>query len=148
MQRLASILVLVGFASLALGCADGAEPPAGSESGALVVSWSVGGVASPAECDRGGAQLVHLRLYDLFGQLSGDLADECAAFSTSVELNPGRYYGDAVLEAADGRELTTAANIADFEIAGRDRLSVPIDFPARSFVGQNDPNASCATAPR
>lgn len=144
MHRSASILVLVGFASLALGCADAKESP-GSESGALVVNWSVAGVASPDECERGGATLLHLRLYDIFGSLSGDLAHDCVAFSTSVGLPPGHYYGDAVLEAEDGRELTTAANIEDFTIFGRDTLSVPIDFPARSFVGSNDP---CATGPR
>jgi hypothetical protein len=65
-----------------------------------------------------------------------------------VELEPGSYYGDAVLEAADGHELTTAASLDDFTILGRDQLSVPIDFPQRAFIGLNDPNAPCAAPPR
>lgn len=114
--------------------ADDPEPaPRSDYTGALIVDWTVDGSTNADECDQGDAVWLRLSVFTSSGRPVADFANDCAAFSTSIELDPGNYYAEAVLEDAAGNQRTTSIQIDDFTILGRDSLSVPIDFPASSF---------------
>jgi hypothetical protein len=112
---------------------DPAPAPRSEYTGVLVVDWTVDDSTDPEECDQGDAVWLRLSVFTVSGRPVAEYSDACDAFTTSVELDPGTYYAEALLEDADGRARTTPVEINDFTILGRDSLSVPIDFPARSF---------------
>ena len=132
-----ALLALAGVCSTLTGCIfvadDPAPAPRSDYTGALVVDWTVDGSTNPDQCDQGDAVWLRLSVFTSSGRPVGEFSDDCAAFSTSVELDPGSYYAEALLEDADGHARTTVVQIDDFTIVGRDSLSVPIDFPAGSF---------------
>jgi hypothetical protein len=101
--------------------------------GALVVDWTLDGVADAGECDRADATWLVTTVFTSSGRRIGEFHDDCGAFSTSIELDPGGYYAEAVLEDAGGNARTTAVTIGDFWILGKETLAVSVDFPARSF---------------
>jgi hypothetical protein len=124
----------VALSSCIVVAADDTTPaPRSDYTGALIVDWTVDGSTNADECDQGDAVWLRLSVFTSSGRPVADFADDCAAFSTSVELDPGSYYAEAILEDADGNQRTTAVQIDDFTILGRDSISVPIDFPSSSF---------------
>jgi hypothetical protein len=135
-MRILPLSVLAPWVALS-GCIVVADDtrlaPRAAYTGVLIVDWTVDGSTDPDECDQGDAVWLRLSVFTSSGRFLADFADDCAAFSTSIELDPGSYYADAVLEDAVGNERTTVIQIDDFSILGRDSLSVPIDFPADSF---------------
>ena len=91
---------------------EDADPPAprSNFTGALVVDWTVNGTTDGDECDQGDASWLRLSVFTSSGRHVADFADACDAFSTSVELDPGSYYADAVLE--EDVELPDAGPVA------------------------------------
>jgi hypothetical protein len=134
-----SLLSLTLLLSALPGCifvADDEPEPVAARSeftGTLLVDWTINGTTDPDECDQGAATWLTLSIFTSSGQHVGDFTDACDAFSTSVELDPGSYYADALLEDVDGAPRTTAVAIDDFSILGNDTLSIPIEFSASSF---------------
>jgi hypothetical protein len=137
MKRLLCALWLAG--STLPGCLmenDQNEPaPLSRDSfpGALVVDWTLDGVADADECAHGDATWLVASVFTRSGRRIGDFHDDCAAFSTSIELDPGAYYAEAVLEDANGNARTTPVSLGEFRLLGKDTLAVSVDFPARSF---------------
>jgi hypothetical protein len=124
-------------AGLSSGCLFVSDDPGPARradfTGALVVDWSINGTTNPDRCDQSDATSLRVSVFTTSGDPVGDFVDDCAVFSTSIELDPGSYYADAVLEDAAGHARTTPVPIDDFAIRGADTFSVPIDFPASSF---------------
>ena len=70
---------------------------------------------------------------DVGAHFVGEFEDVCEAFSTSIELAPEDYVGDAILLDPSGSTRTTAVDLGFIQIFGNDELVVPIDFPSDSF---------------
>ena len=124
---------LLACAPLVSACGGGSSETVVIASGTLVVDWTVDGSTDPELCDQADAESLRLSVFTDWGAHVGDFLDDCRAFSTAVDLEPGRYDADAVLEDGRGRARTTTIAIAPFWINGADTLSIPIDFPADSF---------------
>src|SRR5262249_26060905 len=130
--------LLVGLAALgSSGCIFVSDDDDGVRrsdfTGTLLVDWTVDGTTDGDQCDQADAVSLRLSVFTVSGSHVGDFRDDWRAFSTAVELDPGRYYADAVLEDGRGQARTTSVNIDVFSVRGADTLSIPIDFPASSF---------------
>ncbi len=101
--------------------------------GYLVVDWSLDRYQDSDVCFDFAAEEIAIQVSSSDGSWSAEYFQDCDAFSTSIELVPGRYFATAVL--LDGAELdrTTAVNLGSFSLYGDDELIIPIDFPASSF---------------
>ena len=105
----------------------------GSESGFLVVDWSISGVQDPAACRQSDAEVINIAVETSDGFFIGEFEDACEAFQTSIALAPDAYVADAVLLDSFGDARTTPVDIGFFEIFDDDELVVPVDFPSDSF---------------
>jgi len=130
MQKLLALILVC--APILPGCGGGSRTVVVA-SGTLELDWTVDGSTDPQLCDQADAASLRLSVFTDSGAHVGDFLDDCRAFSTAVDLEPGGYYADAVLEDGRGEARTTTINIERFSIFGDDTLSIPIDFPASSF---------------
>lgn len=105
----------------------------GAGTGFLVVDWSIGGYQDPALCRQSDADVINVSIQTSRGDFVGEFEDACEAFSTSIELAPDDYVGDAILLDTSGSARTTAVDLGFIEIFGNDELVAPIDFPPDSF---------------
>jgi hypothetical protein len=101
--------------------------------GLLTVDWSISGYQDPGDCRRSDADVINVALETSDGFFVGEFTDVCEAFRTSIELESGDYYGDAVLLDPFGAQRTTAVDLGLVRIFGDDELVVPVDFPSDSF---------------
>lgn len=128
-------LVLIGLQS----CVIEADPRHHSgpgnitTAGTLVVDWTVDGRADPDACDQSAAATLDTSVWTSQGDPVGEFSDPCDVFVTSIDLEPGSYYAEAVLRDAYGADRTTAVPMDDITIFGGDTLTVPVDFPSSSF---------------
>jgi hypothetical protein len=132
MQKLLALALVC--APLVSGCGGGSSETVVVASGTLVVDWTVDGSTDPELCDQADAASLRLSVFTDSGAHVGDFLDDCRAFSTALDLDPGGYDADAVLEDRRGNPRTTTIAIEPFFIEGADTLSIPIDFPADSFL--------------
>lgn len=102
-----------------------------SDSGTLVVDWTIHGTKDPALCSLGAADSIDI-VVDR-GDRQFEYTQDCRAFATSLDLAPAHYSGLAVLLDASGADRTTEVDLGAFTIYGDDVLTIPIDFPASSF---------------
>jgi hypothetical protein len=100
----------------------------------LIVDWSISGYQDPGLCRQSDADVINIALENSRGEFVGEFEDACEAFSTSLELTPDDYSGDAVLLDASGSARTTAVDLGFVQIFGNDELVVPVDFPTDSFL--------------
>jgi hypothetical protein len=98
----------------------------------LSVYWTVDGSTDPGACRDFGASDISILVERQSGETVGEYTSACRDFQTSIELDPGRYYANAVLLGRN-EEITTAVDIDPFSLGSDDELSVDIDFPAGSF---------------
>jgi hypothetical protein len=101
--------------------------------GFLIVDWSISGAEDPAFCRQSDADVINVALETSEGSPIGEFEQVCESFSTSIELSPGSYFGDAVLLDPAGDARTTPADLGPFEIFGDDELVIPVDFPPDAF---------------
>jgi hypothetical protein len=101
--------------------------------GTLTVDWTINGSKDPDQCNQSFATTLDAMVHTTSGKFVGEFQEACRSFATSIDLPRGSYTADAVLIDANGFDRTTAVRIDTFAIRGNDNLSVPIDFPARSF---------------
>lgn len=124
--------------SLALsGCVaeatDSRPVVVGADTGFLIVDWSISGYQDPALCRQSDVDVINISIETSRGDFVGEFEDVCEAFSTSIELVPDDYVGDAILLDPSGSARTTAVDLGFIQIFGNDELVVPIDFPPDSF---------------
>ena len=129
--------ILLVFALACAGCVaestDSRPIVIESDTGILVVDWSISGAQDPAFCRQSDVDVINIAVETSRGGFVGEFEDVCEAFQTSIELAPGGYFADAVLLDPSGVARTTVLDLGFFEIFGNDELLVPIDFPADSF---------------
>lgn len=101
--------------------------------GLLTVTWTVEGTDDPAACAAEGADSFDLIVERASGGMAAHTSDACESFVTSVELNPGSYFADAILMDPGGHPITTAVDLGYFDIFGDDELVIDADFPPGSF---------------
>jgi len=101
--------------------------------GLLVVDWSISGLQDPAACRQSNADVLNVAIQTADGAPLGEFEDACEAFDTSIELEAGDYFGDAVLLDSSGAARTTPVDLGLVRIFGDDELVVPVDFPSDSF---------------
>jgi hypothetical protein len=102
--------------------------------GTLIVSWTVARRDDRGVCDEGSATAVRIRLVTTAGADAGTYGPDCAAFSTSIRLDPASYAGTAVLVDALGRARTSTMALQPFTIIGGDVITTPIDFAIETFT--------------
>jgi hypothetical protein len=124
--------------SLALsGCVaeatDSSPVVVGADTGFLIVDWSISGYQDPALCRQSDVDVINISIETTGGDFVGEFEDVCEAFSTSIELTPDDYVGDAILLDSSGSARTTAVDLGFVDMFGNDELVVPIDFPPDSF---------------
>jgi hypothetical protein len=114
---------------------DDDDRPSGGvvPTGLLVVDWSISGVQDPAACRQSDSDVINIALETADGAPLGEFEDACEAFETGIELEPGDYFGDAVLLDPSGAARTTPVDLGLVRIFGDDELVVPVDFPSDSF---------------
>jgi len=130
------VVVLLALALGATSCvaeSTDARPIVVDSSGLLVVDWSISGAQDPSMCRQSDADVINIALQTSVGTSMGEFEDVCEAFSTSIELEPGDYFGDAVLLDPSGSARTTVVDLGLIQIFGDDELVVPIDFPPDAF---------------
>jgi hypothetical protein len=98
------------------------------------MDWTIDGSKDPAECVATGAATFNVSLYDSVGGFSGQWAQECTAFATTISgLVPDTYTGQANLLDSAGTPRTTTVRFAPFAVVAGVAATVPIDFPVTSF---------------
>ena len=112
---------------------DDDQPVVVVPTGLLVVDWSLSGLQDPAICRQSGADVINIAVETADGVPLGEFEDVCEAFETSIELEAGDYFGDAVLLDGSGAARTTPVDLGLVRIFGDDELVVPVDFPSDSF---------------
>ena len=119
-----------------LGCfsADpGPGPAPERDTGTLVLDWTIGDTADPAECNQSAVSNIDVTVETADGGFVGEFQEDCRTFVTSIPLAPGSYVATAVLIDGSGQDRTTPVAIDPFTIHGSGDLSIPIDFPTSSF---------------
>jgi hypothetical protein len=122
--------------SLATGCLfvdddDDDSPPA---VGTLTVNWTIDGQTYPEDCAAFGVDRMELVLYEGGDYVVDEVEPLCEAFSVSVDLLDGIYYGDATLVDSFDRAATVTLPIDDIDIIGGTELVIPVDFSFDSFL--------------
>lgn len=102
--------------------------------GTLFVSWTIARRDDRGVCDEGSATAVRIRLVTTAGADAGTYGQDCAAFSTSIRLDPESYAGTAVLVDALGRARTSTMTLQPFTIIGGDLITMPVDFAIETFT--------------
>jgi hypothetical protein len=121
---------------LATGCTgtiETAPPVIVSTAGTLQVDWTINGARDPSLCTQSAAAAIQVIVNDASGAFVGTFQQSCAAFATSITLNPGTYTAGAHLVDLAGVQRTTSVDINPFTIQGNDVIVTPIDFPPDSF---------------
>jgi hypothetical protein len=101
--------------------------------GTLQLDWTIDGVADPAKCSQSQSDSIQIIVDFTDGAQAGVFQQSCAAFATSVTLEPGSYTASAMLLHPGGAPRTTAVTVNPFTIHGNDTVAIPVDFPASSF---------------
>jgi hypothetical protein len=112
---------------------EGRPVVVGTTTGLLTVDWSISGLQDPAACRQSDTDVINIALETADGASLGEFEDACEVFRTSIELDAGDYFGDAVLLDASGASRTTPVDLGLVQIFGDDELVVPVDFPSDSF---------------
>lgn len=102
--------------------------------GTLIVSWTIARRDDRGVCDAGAATAVRIHLVTSAGADAGTYGQDCAAFSTSIRLDPESYAGTAVLVDALGGARTSTMTLQPFTILGGDVITTPIDFAIETFT--------------
>ena len=100
----------------------------------LHVYWTIDGATDPGECRASGATDISVLIETSSGDRVGEFLADCRDFETEIELDPGRYYVNAVLLDGRGDERTTSVDLDPISLGSDDYRSVEIDFPADAFL--------------
>jgi hypothetical protein len=134
------VALLMLFAVLPFGCTVTTAPIptptilATEATGTLIVSWTIARRADRGVCDAGSATAVRIHLETTAGADAGTYGQDCAAFSTSIRLDPESYAGTAVLVDALGSARTSTMSLQPFTVIGGDVITTPIDFAIETFT--------------
>jgi hypothetical protein len=136
-----ALLVLL-LPVLPFGCTVTTAPVPGARpvilateaTGRLIVSWTIARRNDRGVCDAGAATAVRIHIVTTAGADAGTYGEDCAAFSTSIRLDPESYAGTAVLVDALGRARTSTMTLQPFTILGGDVITTPIDFAVETFT--------------
>jgi len=101
--------------------------------GTLIVDWTIQGRADLADCRLANAEAVQIHVVGSNGADAGTYEQSCAAFETSIVLEPGTYSATALLVDVARVPRSTTVTIIPFSLFGNDVIRTPIDFPATSF---------------
>lgn len=123
--------------SLATGClfvADDDDDDGGSDLGTLTLNWTIDGQTNPDDCAAFGVDRMELVLYEGGDYVVDEVEPLCEAFSVSVDLLDGIYYGDVTLVDSFDRAATTTLPVDDIDIRAGTELVIPVDFSLDSFL--------------
>lgn len=102
--------------------------------GTLTINWTIDGQTNPDDCAAFGVDRMELVLYESGDYIVDEVEPLCEAFSTSVDMLDGIYYGDATLVDSFDRAATVTLPIDDIDIVAGTELVIPIDFSIDSFL--------------
>jgi hypothetical protein len=133
-------LALVPMLALAAACGSNTATPAtvvvapNEPASTLTLRWSLDGSTDPASCNQSGVDVIDISIVspDTGGEIQA-FQQQCAAFSTSITLEPGTYGARARLVDSQGIARTTDVSVPPFTLVGGDELVQTVDFPADSF---------------
>jgi hypothetical protein len=101
--------------------------------GLVTVDFTIDGATDARDCALSGADSIDVVITTSDGLVAGESRDACGAFTTSVDVAPGSYYGDATLLDRSGRAVTTTVDLGHFFVHRDTEVIVDADFPADSF---------------
>lgn len=123
--------IALAAAPLLLGCSLNSP----SAHGAVILNWTLQGGKEPRDCQASGATTLHVSLSDSSGPLPMEYVQDCAAFATTIGgLTPDMYTGTVQLTGSTGNALTTSVALVPFRVVPDQTVTVPVDFPANSFL--------------
>ena len=99
----------------------------------LHVYWTVDDTTDPGACRAFGATDISLLIETSSGGNAGEIVADCRDFETEIELDPGRYYVNAVLLDGRGDELTTSLDLPSLSLSSGEYHDVTVEFPADAF---------------
>jgi len=102
--------------------------------GTLTIEWTIDGQTNPDDCAAFGVDRFELVLYEGGDYVVDEVEPLCEAFSISVDMVDGLYYGDATLVDSFDRAATVTLPIDDIDIIAGTDLVIPVDFPIDSFL--------------
>jgi len=127
---------LLSTAAIVTGCGGGGEATITTvpdRAGSVTLRWSVDGSFDPAACDAFALANARIDLYDANGQPISTTFIDCRAFSSRIELSPGRYSARIEMVDGNGVERSTSLPIQPFTIVSGTNLNIDSDFPRDSF---------------
>ena len=104
-----------------------------SGDGSVTIDWTIDGAKDPDSCAQSSAASIDIIVHTDAGDFAGEFQQACEAFATQIVLPSGGYVASAVLLDGGGADRTTAVDVDPFRVIAGTDLTVPIDFPARSF---------------
>jgi hypothetical protein len=99
----------------------------------LRVYWTIDGSTDPAECRQADVSDISILVETRSGETVGEYLSDCRDFETEIELDPGRYYANAVLLDRNGDERTTVIEFDPLSLGSDERQDISVDFPNDSF---------------
>jgi hypothetical protein len=102
--------------------------------GTLILDWSIDGTKDPNQCVQAQVDAIDITVFATGDHVGTAYTQHCETFATSIILTSGDYSADVVLVTAHGSPRTTTLAVHPFVILGNDELTIPIDFPADSFL--------------
>jgi hypothetical protein len=131
-----STLALFALSAAAAGCVAEAAilpTPIGPSSGTLTQRWSIGGSFDPNVCAIYGADRMELVVTDTAGNVVARAYQPCTEMEMTLTLPEGSYVGDAVLIAADNRDVSTTLPLQPFRVLAGTDTFIDTDFPTSSM---------------
>ena len=137
MNKLRALVATVAMSTAAVvGCGGGGEATITTvpdRAGSVTLRWSVDGSFDPSACDAFAVESARIDLYDANGNPFSTTFIECRAFSSRIDLAPGRYSARIEMVDVDGTPRSTSLAIQPFTIVSGTNLNIDSDFPRDSF---------------
>jgi hypothetical protein len=130
-------ITIASLGAFGAGCSAEASilpAPPPSQAGTLTQRWSIDGSFDPNLCSLYGADRMELVVRDTSGRIVARAYQPCEQMEMSVVLPEGAYVGDAVLLAADNREVSTTLPLQPFRVLRGTDTFVDTDFPTSSML--------------
>jgi len=101
--------------------------------GTLVVDWTVDGTKDRAACRDFGVDTVDIVVRTRGGAFVDEIHPVCERFEAALDLVPGRYVVEAVLQDIDGNDLSTPVETSE-RVYDLETTVSAVDFPADSLL--------------
>ena len=116
----------------------GSEAVVASDSGWLIVNFTIDGSSDPEQCDKLGASVIGVKVAATDGTPTGEFQQTCPAFYSTIALSPGTYSASVALLDSEGGSRTSSVALQGLEIVGGSPLEIPLDFPTHALYEPRD----------